>query len=185
MPTASTDALPAVNTQDFVQAMGQHVSSVCVITTAHQDQRYGLTATAVSSVCAAPPRLLVCVNRSGLTHEKIAAAGHFCVNVLGEAQENIAKSFAGMMGRDVDRFGIGVWHRLVTGSPALAGAAAVFDCRVAHVLDQFSHTVFIGEVVAVSSAPGHDALVYGARRFRTLRKAISAPSGDGIETLHF
>jgi flavin reductase (DIM6/NTAB) family NADH-FMN oxidoreductase RutF len=76
-----------VSIQDFVQAMGQHVASVCVITTQHGAERYGLTATAVSSVCADPPRLLVCVNKSGQTHHKIIASGHFGVNVLGEAQE--------------------------------------------------------------------------------------------------
>jgi len=174
-----------VQTSDFVQAMGQHAAAVCVITTAHGGDRFGLTATAISSVCASPPRLLVCVNKSGITHEKIGAAGLFCVNVLSEAQEQIAKGFAGMMGKNFDRFSLGDWGVLVTGSPALAQASSVFDCKVVQQIDQFSHSIFIGEVMGVDCKPGHDALIYGARRFRTLRKVMTPTQIEGEETLSF
>lgn len=174
-----------VTTPEFVQAMGQHVSSVCVITTHCEGERFGLTATAVSSVCANPPRLLVCVNKSGVTHEKIVAAGHFGVNVLADGQEKIGQSFAGMMGRDFDRFSVGEWLEGVVGTPLLLGAAATFDCEVVESLEQYSHTIFIGEVMQVSAGIGRDALVYGARRFRTLRKIMSVAIPDEMESLHF
>jgi len=73
----------------------------------------------------------------------------------------------------------------VSGCPALAEATSVFDCRVVQQIDQFTHSIFIGEVVGVAHAPGRDALVYGARRFRTLRKTMMAPQIDSEETLHF
>lgn len=174
-----------VATAQFVQAMGQHVSSVCVITTSHEGQRFGLTATAASSVCADPPRLLVCVNKSGLTHEKIVAAGHFGVNVLSEEQERLGKAFAGMLGKDFDRFSIGEWREGVEGCPLLQGSAASFACRIVQSLDQFSHSIFIGEVLEASAGIGMDALVYGARRFRNLRKIMTPPVTDDMEWLHF
>jgi flavin reductase (DIM6/NTAB) family NADH-FMN oxidoreductase RutF len=174
-----------VPTADFVQAMGQHVSSVCVITTKSGADRFGLTATAVSSVCASPPRLLVCVNKSGFTHEKIVAAGHFGVNVLTDTQDKIGKSFAGMLGKDFDRFSVGIWREGNQGSPLLNDAAATFECRVVEALDQFSHTIFIGEVTETAAGIGQDALLYGARRFRNLRKIMTAPITDDMESLHF
>jgi flavin reductase (DIM6/NTAB) family NADH-FMN oxidoreductase RutF len=172
-------------TAEFVQAMGQHVSSVCVITTQCEGERFGLTATAVSSVCASPPRLLVGVNKSGFTHEKIVAAGRFGVNVLSDTQEKIGKSFAGMMGKDFDRFSVGEWRVGAGGTPLLSGAAAAFDCLIVETLDQFSHTIFIGEVMEAVAGIGQDALVYGARRFRSLRKIMTAPLSEDIESLHF
>jgi flavin reductase (DIM6/NTAB) family NADH-FMN oxidoreductase RutF len=172
-------------TADFVQAMGQHVSSVCVITTRNGTERFGLTATAVSSVCASPPRLLVCVNKSGITHEKIVAAGHFGVNVLSDMQEKVGKAFAGLMGRDFDRFSVGEWRSGANGSPLLKDAAAIFDCQVANTLDQFSHTIFIGEVVEAFAGNSGDALVYGARRFRSLRKIMTSAVAEDLEPLHF
>jgi flavin reductase (DIM6/NTAB) family NADH-FMN oxidoreductase RutF len=165
--------------------MGQHVASVCVITTQHEGERYGLTATAVSSICADPPRLLVCVNKSGFSHQKIIAAGHFGVNVLTDVQEKVGQSFAGMLGRDFDRFSVGEWRQGVKGSPLLNGAAATFDCLVAETLDQYTHTIFIGEVVAATAGIGQDALVYGARRFRSLRKIMTMPIPEDMESLHF
>jgi flavin reductase (DIM6/NTAB) family NADH-FMN oxidoreductase RutF len=177
--------LPLVPSADFVQAMGQHAAAVCVITTAHEGARYGLTATAVSSVCASPPRLLVCVNKLGMTHQTMAAASSFCVNVLAEEQEQVAKGFAGMFGKDFEKFSVGQWGTLVTGAPALASATAVFDCKVAQQIDQFSHSIFIGEVVGITCAPGRDALIYGARRFRTLRKTMQPALTEAEEMLHF
>jgi flavin reductase (DIM6/NTAB) family NADH-FMN oxidoreductase RutF len=170
---------------DFIQAMGQHVASVCIITTSHGGERFGLTATAVSSVCASPPRLLVCVNKSGLTHEKIVASGHFGVNVLAEEQIKVGQTFAGMMGRDVDRFSAGQWGAGFLGSPLLQDAAATFECKIATAIDQFTHSIFIGDVVASAAGLGLDALVYGARRFRTLRKLVTTPVRDDMESLHF
>ena len=139
----------------------------------------------MSSVCASPPRILVCVKKSGVSHEKIIASGVFCVNVLSEMQDVVAKAFAGMLGKDKDRFSVGEWHTLQTASPVLKEAAAVFDCRVAETIDQYTHTIFIGEVLAALSKVGEDTLLYGAKRFRTLRKAIAAPSEPGVESLHF
>lgn len=172
-----------VKQDDFVRAMAQHVSSVCIITTQVGGQRFGLTATAVSSVCTTPPRLMVCVNKSCTTHEKIREAGHFCVNVLAEDQDNLAKVFAGMAGK-TDRFSVGAWSVRVTGAPCLTGAAATFDCRIAALFDQFTHTVFFGDVVAATHAPSQDPLLYGLRRFRQLRKVYSPAASSEGEMLY-
>ena len=174
----------AVNLDDYVRAMAQYVSSVCIITTQAGGERFGLTATAVSSVCTTPPRLLVCVNKSGVTHEMIREAGHFCVNVLAEDQDHLAKVFAGMAGKSAERFGMGAWNELVSGSPCLAGAASVFDCRVAALFDQHTHTVFFGDVVATRLTPSQDPLLYGLRRFRHLRKIYSRADSSEGEMLH-
>ncbi len=170
---------------DYTQAMAQHVSSVCVITTKLDGQRHGLTATAVTSVCAQPPRLLVCVNKSSFTHARMAAAGIFCVNVLSEMQDIVAKAFAGMLGPSVDRFSVAQWGELATGAPALLKAAAVFDCVVSQTLEQSTHTIFFGDVVGVSSQLGQDSLLYGSRKFRQLRKIFSSLELENGETLHF
>jgi len=165
--------------------MGQHVSSVCVITTRYHGKPHGLTATAMSSVCADPPRLLICVNKTGSSHEMITASGTFCVNVLAEAQDTVAKAFAGMLGKDFERFSVGEWDELVTGAPALMNATAVFDCEVKQIIDQFSHSIIIGEVLGARHAKGQDTLLYGARRFRALRKTISEHASAADEPLHF
>ena len=170
--------LPPVPAAEYVAAIAQHVASVCVITTLCEGERFGLTATAVASVSAEPARLLVCVNKSGQTHDKILLAGRFCVNVLTEAQDKIAMVFSGMAGARADRFADGEWTTLSTGAPVLAGAAAAFDCRLASTSDQATHTVFFGDVLATRHRAGEDSLLYGVRRFRQLRKIFTGVAGD-------
>jgi flavin reductase (DIM6/NTAB) family NADH-FMN oxidoreductase RutF len=170
--------LPPVPAAEYVSAVAQHVSSVCVITTVLDGERFGLTATAIASVSAAPARLLVCVNKSGQSHDKILRAGRFCVNVLTEDQEQVAKVFAGMAGGGGDRFAAGQWDILKSGAPALIDAAASFDCRLASVHDQSTHSVLFGDVIATRHRAGEDTLLYGVRRFRQLRKIFTGVAGD-------
>ena len=175
---ADLAALPSIPAPDYVAAVAQHVSSVCVISTIYEGERFGLTATAVASVSATPARLLVCVNKSGRAHEKILSSGRFCVNVLTEGQAQLALVFAGMTGDGADRFAVGVWTALKTGAPVLVDAAASFDCRLSSISDQSSHSVLFGDVVAVRHRAGEDTLLYGLRRFRQLRKVFTGVAGD-------
>ncbi len=175
---ADLSDLPPVSAADYVAAIAQHVASVCIITTLYEGERFGLTATAVASVSADPARLLVCVNKSGQTHDKILRAGRFCVNVLTEAQDKIAMVFSGMAGARADRFVDGEWTTLSTGSPVLEGAAAAFDCRLASISDQATHSVLFGDVLATRHRAGEDSLLYGVRRFRQLRKIFTGVAGD-------
>ena len=177
------DELPPVSSYDYVTAMGQHASSVTIITTIESDVCYGLTATAMTSVTATPPRLLVCVNKSGTTHEKIIGAGIFAVNVLSEDQEKIGKAFSGMFGKDFDRFSLGVWTTLVTSSPILQNTSSSFDCKLVQIIDQSTHSLFIGEVLATTARQGADPLLYANKRFGQLRKSMTAPQGEDMEYL--
>ena len=181
--TALDKALPLVKAADYIASIAQHVSSVCVITTEHQGERFGLTATAVSSVSADPPRLLVCINKAGATHDKIIAAGHFAVNVLSETQDDLAKIFAGMSGAKNDRFASGQWRVGASGSPLLVGASATFDCRLAEISTQSTHSVIFGDVIATSHQTGQDPLLYGARRFRQLKKIFAGMTDGEAEYL--
>ena len=86
-----------VNAEAFRKGMRQLSAAVTVVTTGIDAQRRaGMTATAVCSVSAEPPQLLVCVNRRGEGHARIREWRNFCVNVLCHAQIGIAKRFAGM-----------------------------------------------------------------------------------------
>ena len=172
-----------VPASEYINAFAQHVASVCVITTAVAGRRFGLTATSVTSVTAEPPRLLACVNKSGITHKRLTKSGTFCVNVLSEGQDSLARTFAKASDPKQDRFSAGEWITLITGAPVLIGAAAAFDCVVVHEVDQSSHTVFFGEVVATCEQGGRDSLLYGTRRFRQLRRSLAALDPDAREDL--
>lgn len=161
---------------DFIHAMRHLPAGVTIVTAARGQQRNGFTATAVCSVSAEPPHLLVCANREAETHGTIIASGHFAVNVLRADQAALADRFAGRTGFEgAARFIGGPWLKLPSGSPALQNACAVFDCRVVERLSIATHDVIIGEVTYVRSGSDCDALAYVDRFYARAAKDIADP----------
>jgi flavin reductase (DIM6/NTAB) family NADH-FMN oxidoreductase RutF len=109
----------SIDAAAFKKGMRHLAASVTLITTRHRELRGGLTATAVCSVSAEPPQLLVCVNKTASAHDPIGEAGFFCVNVLSPQHRKLAERFAGMDGVEGDdRFlDMGEWTALSTISP--------------------------------------------------------------------
>ena len=155
---------PASVAQGFRAAMRRLAAGVAVITTAEGGRPYGMTATAVTSLCAEPPSLLVCVNRGATLHDPVAARGAFCVNLLRRGHDEVCRVCSSKPDGEV-RFATGVWDH-GEGLPRLEDAQASLFCRVAGSLAHGTHTVFIGEVFAVRVAEEVAPLVYLDGGFR-------------------
>jgi len=84
----------SVTDDEFRTVMRQVVSSVAIVTARSGKVRNGLTATAVCSVSAEPPAMLICVNRRATADGLIAESGAFAINVLTEDQHQIARLFS-------------------------------------------------------------------------------------------
>ncbi len=112
----------------------------------------GLTATAVVSLSAAPPRLLVCVNRNVWAHGLIMKTGAMGVNVLSTENAALATRFAGGQCDPKEKFAEGKWVLGTSGAPLLADGLASFDCRVGEIVAGASHDIFIGDVLSVRVA---------------------------------
>lgn len=142
--------------------MRQFAAGVTIITTVHGDERAGLTATAMVSVTADPPRLMVFINKNVLAADIMLRRGALGVNVLAAEQEDIAKAFAGMIPdvHGMARFNHGAWDTLVTGSPMLSGALASFDTRVIGVTEESTHYACLCEVLAARETPGLPLLYF-------------------------
>lgn len=153
-----------IDAATFRACMRQVPGAVTVITTVHQEIRSGLTATAVCSVSADPPQLLVCVNRSSSAERVIAAAGRFGVSYLTEDQQPVADIFSSPV---QDRFAHADWVELASGVPILKNAAAAFDCQVVQTITAGTHTIFIGAIVAAVAQDAR-SLVYKAGAYGVL-----------------
>jgi flavin reductase (DIM6/NTAB) family NADH-FMN oxidoreductase RutF len=169
----------SIDAAAFKKGMRHLAASVTLITTRHRELRGGLTATAVCSVSAEPPQLLVCVNKTASAHDPIGEAGFFCVNVLSPQHRKLAERFAGMDGVEGDeRFlDMGEWSSLSTGAPVLKGCPVSFDCRLVTRVAAGTHTVYIGEIVDMTFDATAPALLYADGMFvhgDALRKAVEA-----------
>src|ERR671915_164957 len=114
-----------VDAGQFRAGMRSLAGAVNIITSAHAGHRYGMTATAVCSASAEPPTVLVCINKLATTHNAIARARAFCVNVLRSEDWQLSTAFSGAQSGEA-RFRTGNWTRLATGSPVLVEALVSF-----------------------------------------------------------
>lgn len=154
-----------VNDREFRSAMSQAVTGVNIVTTDGSMGRYGLTVSAVSSVSAEPPMLLVCVNQKSVACDAIEGNGSFAVNVLDAAQQAIAETFSGSDSHGGPyTFQAEDWSLSVTGSPVLRRAVATFDCRIVDCIPAGTHKIFIGLVLAAQESPG-TPLLYTSRDY--------------------
>ncbi len=161
---------------DFKQAMRHLAGGVAIIATEHDGRRAGLSATAVCSVSADPPTLLVCINSGASAHEPIRASGRFSVNLLASGQDSIARCFSGETGlKGEERFTVGEWSPLVTGAPVLDGALVSFDCHVTEVVRMATHSVFFGAVAGIASRSTTRPLIYAHGTYGTF-----SPDGAGL-----
>jgi flavin reductase len=136
----------SISPADFKLGMRRLASGVVLIATECDGERFGLTATAVMSISADPPTLMICVNRSASAHEALSRSGCFTVNLLGGEDRAIADLFSSSKHR-AQRFSDREWGRLTTGAPVLLGSLASFDCRIVQTLPSPSHTLYFGEVI--------------------------------------
>jgi len=164
-PNRPTKDTPAITASAFTSALSQAANGVCVVTTTHDDVDTGLTVSSMCSVCADPALLLVCINSDNEFCEMAVSSGRFAVNILPSSSVELAMVFAGLVEEMAsNRFGIGQWTRLTTGSPILSDALVALDCLVESSQIHGSHRVFFGRVVDVRTTSG-EPLIYTDRRF--------------------
>lgn len=169
-PNEELAKLPTITPDAHRWGMRHFAVGVSIITAKDGDRRAGLTATAVCSVTADPPRMVVFVNKNVQANQVIIDSGALCVNVLAGDQEDVAKVFAGME-KDVhgeDRFNYGQWGTVLTGAPALKNALANFDCRVIKVFDESTHNAFLCEILSTRERSDGEALIYLNGLFRRI-----------------
>jgi flavin reductase len=161
----------AVSSKEFISAMRQFSAAVNIITTGDGSERAGLTATAVLSLTAEPPQIAIAVNHTASAYPLLSRSGRFCVNTLAAGQEDLAARFAGPV-KGEERFAEGEWLTLATGAPALSGALVNFDCRTERAVDFSTHTLFIGEVMAIQRGTPAKPLLFVDGNWASLLPAM-------------
>ncbi len=163
--------MSVVDTQSFRAAMARFPGAVTIVTASagpDPDNRRGITATAVCSVTADPPSLLVCLNRQTGTCAAVARTGRFNVNLLPGDGGPLALHFAGTTGATgADKFTTGNWHDDPDGIPILKDAALTFCCTVTETLQAGSHSIFIGQITSLTHGNAQ-ALIYAQSGFHRL-----------------
>jgi flavin reductase (DIM6/NTAB) family NADH-FMN oxidoreductase RutF len=153
----------------FRHVMGHFATGVTIVTAAHQDAYAGFTANAFTSVSLDPPLVLVCIGTQNASRAIIEASQAFCVNILSDQQEELARIFATNGPAKYTHLAQVQVHSAVTGAPILADTLAWLDCRLTATYPGGDHIILLGEVLALDAAPG-EPLLYLRAKYRRLRK---------------
>ncbi|MFE9368249.1 flavin reductase family protein [Streptomyces sp. NPDC006711] len=152
------DERAPVDPGQFRRVLGEFASGVTVITAEDAAGPAGFACQSFVSLSLDPPLVAFMVARTSTTWPRIARAGAFCVNVLGDHQGALCRGFA-VSG--ADKFA-GVAHgpAPVTGSPLLAGVPAWIDCRVHAVHTGGDHLIVVGRVEALGATGDTGPLLF-------------------------
>ena len=101
----------------FKDAMRRFTSGVTIVAGMEDGEPVGFTCQSFLSLSIDPPFVAVAPARTSTSWPRIARAGTFCVNVLGDHQEDLCRGFAVSGG---DKFAGVDWHPApATGRPSI------------------------------------------------------------------
>jgi len=153
-----------IDSREFRRTLGRFATGVTVVTMRSGTRCYGITVNAFMSVSLEPPLIAVAIDKSARAHPTLAASERFGVSILRADQQALSDHFAG---RPVT----GVTDPFVDfhGFPLLGGAMGQLLCRVHEVIDAGDHSIFLGEVEALSASEG-EPLLYFAGDYERMRE---------------
>ena len=124
--------------------LGHFVTGVTVITASTDGGPVGLAVNSFTSVSLDPPLVAFCAAHSSSTWPHIQGAGHFCVNIVAEDQEEVCRLFAT---KDADRFTTIKWRTAThSGAPILEDVLAWIDCTIDAEHEAGDHVIVVGRV---------------------------------------
>jgi flavin reductase (DIM6/NTAB) family NADH-FMN oxidoreductase RutF len=129
----------------FRQVLGHYPTGVVVVTAIAEDgEPAGLAIGSFTSVSLDPPLVAFFPDKKSSSWPRIATAGSFCVNILGEDQEDLSRVFAS---KGTDKFASIGWRPGRTGAPVINDVIAWIECTIERIDDAGDHWVVLGRVV--------------------------------------
>jgi flavin reductase (DIM6/NTAB) family NADH-FMN oxidoreductase RutF len=151
----------AFDSDQFKDAMSRFVSGITIVSGMEDGQAVGFTCQSFVSLSLEPPFVAVAPARTSTSWPRIARAGSFCVNVMGDHQEELCRGFAVSGG---DKFEGVAWRPApATGAPIIDGSLAWVDCRVELVHDAGDHELIIGRVLDLGVGDGSPLLFFRSK----------------------
>ncbi|MGK2929358.1 MAG: flavin reductase family protein [Acidimicrobiales bacterium] len=149
--------MTAIDQAHFRQVLGHFPTGVTVIAGMDSDEPVGLAVGSFFSLSMEPALVGFAVGKSSNSWSRMAAAGSFCVNILGDDQEDVCRVFATS---GDDKFASIGWKPAESGSPLIDGTLAWIDCDIDAVHDGGDHHIVIGAVRRLDIGHEGDPLVF-------------------------
>ena len=138
----------------------------------------GCTVNTVIQATSDPTTVLVCINRENFTNPCIKSTGEFSVSILSEkVPESTIGTFGFQSSKDIDKYADVSYALTTSGLPYLTeGATSYLHCKVINAVDNYTHTVFIAEVLEAENLSDEPPVTYAY--YRTVIKGKTPPKAS-------
>lgn len=143
IPVVPAAAAP-IDRRSLRRTLGAFATGVTVVTALGRGgARLGITVNSFASVSLEPPLVLWSQDRGSPSHHDYLAADRMVINILSEAQRELAARFSRP---HADKFAGVAWEAADCGTPVLLDCAATFVCRAAERYEGGDHTIHLCRV---------------------------------------
>jgi flavin reductase (DIM6/NTAB) family NADH-FMN oxidoreductase RutF len=145
-----------VDRPQFVAALGQYATGVCLLTVRDGIDDVGTTVSSVMSVSASPPLVAVGLAADGYPAEVLEEVGRCGLTVLAAEHAIVASRFSSA-GRPSARHLLESvpWSRAPSSDAiVLTGGLAALDCRLDRLIEAGDHVLALLEIQDVLSVDG-------------------------------
>jgi len=141
----------------FREVLGHFATGITIVTATDEGEPVGFSCQSFAALSLEPPMVILAPAKSSTSWPRIARAGSFCVNILGEHQEAVCRAFAVSGGSKFD----GVdWTPGATGSPLIDGSLATVECTLGAIYEGGDHELVTGHVVDMEIGKGSPLIFY-------------------------
>jgi flavin reductase (DIM6/NTAB) family NADH-FMN oxidoreductase RutF len=141
----------------FREALGHFATGITIVTATDAGEPVGFSCQSFAALSLDPPMVILAPAKTSTSWPRIARAGSFCVNILGDHQEAVCRAFAVSGGEKFD----GVdWTPGVTGAPVIEGSLAVVECTLGAIYEGGDHELVTGHVVTMEIGEGSPLIFY-------------------------
>lgn len=170
MPSPSSTHISHISHEEFRATLGRFTTGVVAVTALQESESapVGLVVNSFTSVSLNPALVLFCIAKNSTSWPQVRTAERFCVNILGEHQQELSRRLATS---GVDKFrGVG-WTSTRSGTPVLDGAIGWLECSVEAEHEAGDHEVIVSRVHRLSSREGGAPLVFYRGSYERLAAA--------------
>jgi 3-hydroxy-9,10-secoandrosta-1,3,5(10)-triene-9,17-dione monooxygenase reductase component len=141
----------------FREVLGHFATGITIVTATDEGEPVGFSCQSFAALSLDPPMVILAPSKNSTSWPRIARAGSFCVNILGEHQEAVCRAFAISGG---DKFDGVEWSPGVTGAPLIVGSLAAVECTLGAIYEGGDHELVTGHVVNMEIGDGSPLLFY-------------------------
>lgn len=165
------DAGPIFDARTLRNAFGCYPTGVTAICALIEDEPVGMAVSSFVSVSLDPSLVLICIQKTSTTWEKLKHASRVGVSVLGEEQHRASAQLASKNG---DRFAGIEWQSSAGGAIFIDGSAVSLDCTIGETIEAGDHVLVLLKVEELNFQPRVNPLVFHGSRYRKLATETAA-----------